>query len=166
MPPETDNLRLQELFQDDQHDREKVYDTAEALAELKGRDRDRIKRLYVMMELDEIKTKNDLYYGAVILQHGENAADFLTAHRMAAIAAILGHRTARWLMAASFDRFLMSVGHGQIYGTQFEFNQEDRRYQLKLPVQDAVMVTFEKEFLGIPPVNERLKALNERIQAS
>lgn len=166
MPPETDNLRLQELFQEDQHDREKVYDTAEALSALRQRDRDRIKRIYVMLELDEIKTKNDLYYASVILQHGETAADFLSAHRLAAIAAILGHRTSRWLMAASFDRFLMSVGHGQIYGTQFEFNQEDRCYQLKLPVQDAVMLAFEKEFLGIPPVNERLKALNERIQAS
>lgn len=166
MPPETDNLRLQELFQEDQADRERVYDTPESLEQLRERDRQRCKRVYVMMELDEIRTKNDLYNAAVILQHGQEPADFLTAHRLAAISAMLGHRTSRWLMAASFDRFLMSVGHGQIYGTQFEFNQEDRRYQLKLPVQDAVMLSFEKEFLGIPAVNDRLKALNERIQAT
>lgn len=166
MPPETDNLKLLELFQEDQADRERVYDTPESLEQLRERDRQRCKRVYVMMELDEIRTKNDLYNAAVILQHGQEPADFLTAHRLAAIAAMLGHRTSRWLMAASMDRFLMSAGHGQIYGTQFEFNQEDRRYQLKLPVQDATMLSFEKEFLGIPAVNDRLKALNERIQAS
>ena len=166
MPPETDNLKLEELFQEDQKDRETVYDNPESLAKLRERDQARSKRVYVMMELDELKTKNDLYHAAVILQHGQVPADFLTAHRLAAMSAILGHRTARWLMAASFDRFLMSVGHGQIYGTQFEFNQGDRCYQLKLPVQDSVMVSFEKEFLGIPPINDRLKSLNERIQTT
>ena len=34
-----------------------------------------------------------------------------------------------------------------------------------IPVQDATMLSFEREFLGIPTVNDRLKALNERIQA-
>ena len=165
MPPETDNLKLQELFEQDQHDREKVYDTPEALDKLRDADKARVKNIYVMMELDEVRTKNDLYNAAVILQHGTEAADFLAAHRLAFMAAMLGHRTARWLLAASLDRFLMATGQGQIYGTQFEFNQDDRRYQLKLPVQDATMLSFEKEFLGIPAVSERLKSLNDRIQA-
>jgi len=38
MPPETDNLRLEELYTADQKDRERVYDSAEAVKELKHRD--------------------------------------------------------------------------------------------------------------------------------
>ena len=36
MPPETDNLKLEEIFQEDQKDRSKVYDSQEELAALKS----------------------------------------------------------------------------------------------------------------------------------
>lgn len=164
MPPETDNLRLEEAFQEDQKDRAKVYDKKDAVEELRTRDASRRKRVTMMMELGEVKTKNDLYHAAVIFQHGEEAGDFLTAHRLATLASILGHRTARWLLAASLDRYLMSVGQGQVYGTQFEYNPKEKRYQLKLPVQDPLMLGFEKEMLGIPTVSQRLEQLNAQIK--
>ena len=164
MPPETDNLRLEEVFQDDQKDREKVYDSPEDVAKLKERDKNRRKRIYVMMDLGEVRTKRDLYHAAVILQHGDDVADFLTSHRLAAMAAILGHRTSRWLMAASLDRYLMAIGKGQVYGTQFEYNPHEKRYQLKLPVQESTILPFEKEMLGVPPVNDRLSQLNSQLQ--
>lgn len=164
MPPETDNLQLEELFLEDQKDREKVYAAPQAVAELKARDQARRKRVYVMIELGEIKTKRDLYHAAVILQHGEDSADFLAAHRLAVLSAILGHKTARWLLAASLDRFLMSIGQGQVYGTQFEYDSRERRYQLKLPVQEAVMLSFEKETLGVPPAGERIRQLDSQVK--
>lgn len=163
MPPETDNLKLEELFQEDQADRSKVYETKEEIGKLKARDAARRRRLVVMMELGEVRTKNDLYHAAVIFQHGEDPADFLVAHRLSSVAAVMGHKTARWLMAASLDRFLTSLGQGQVYGTQFEYNPKEKVYQLRLPVQDALLLSFEKEFLGVPPVAERLKQLNEQI---
>ena len=136
MPPETDNLKLEELYQADQSDRGKVYETAEAVQGLKDRDAARRKRIYVMMELSEVRTLNDLYYASVVLHHGDEPADFLTGHRMASVAAMMGHRTARWVAAASLDRYLMSVGLPQVYGTQFEYNPESKRYDLKLPIQE------------------------------
>ena len=160
MPPETDNLKLLETFQEDQKDRERVYDAPSDIVKLKDRDAARRKRIIVMMELGEVKTKNDLYHAAVIFQHGELASDFLTAHRLATLAALLGHRTARWLVAASLDRYLMRIGHPQIYGTQFEYNALERRYQLKLPLEETLMLPFEKEMLGVPSVNERLGQMN------
>ncbi len=164
MPPETDNLKLEELFQDDQKDRERVYETAEDMGKLKERDAGRRKRVLVMLELGEVKTKNDLYHAAVMFQHGDKPGDFLIAHRLSTLAAILGHRTARWLLAASIDRYLMCLDRGQVYGTQFEYNSVDRQYQLKLPVEETVFVSFEKEMLGIPSVNERLTQLNAQIR--
>lgn len=164
MPPETDNLKLEELFQDEQKDRERVYETADDVQRLRDRDAGRRKRVMVMLELGEVRTKNDLYHAAVIFQHGDKAEDFLAAHRMATLSAILGHRTARWLLAASLDRFLMAIDRGQVYGSQFEYNSVDRQYQLKLPVSDTVLVSFEKELLGIPSVNERLTQLNAQMR--
>ena len=164
MPPETDNLQLKELFAEDQKDRERVYESKEEVAKLKERDQDRRRRLSVMMELGEVRTKNDLYHCAVIFQHGDRQSDYLNAHRFAALAAILGHRTSRWLLASSLDRYLMSIKQGQVYGTQFEFNGTKKKYQLKLPVQDPFILSFEKEMLGIPADNERIDQLNAQIQ--
>ena len=160
MPPETDNLQLEELFQEDQRDRDRVYETADDVAKLKERDAARRKRVYMMMDLGEIRTMKDLYRAAVILQHGHTAPDFLTAHRLAVMSAVMGHKTARWLLAASLDRYLMAIGQPQVYGTQFEYGASERRYQLKLPIADTIFLDFEKEMLGVPTVADRLKQLN------
>ncbi|MBI5242420.1 MAG: hypothetical protein HY922_01895 [Elusimicrobia bacterium] len=164
MPPETDNLKLEEMFLEDQHDRERVYETAEDVAKLKERDAGRRKRVYVMMDLGEIRTMKDLYRAAVILQHGHDPADFLTAHRLSTVSAVMGHKTARWLLAATLDRYLMAVGQPQVYGTQFEYGALERRYQLKLPISDTIFLDFEKEMLGVPSVGERLKQLNSQFK--
>ncbi|HAH08359.1 MAG TPA: hypothetical protein DCM05_17845 [Elusimicrobia bacterium] len=164
MPPETDNLKLEEIFLDDQKDRERVYDSSEEVAKLKERDAQRRKRVYVMMDLGEIRTMKDLYRASVILQHGHDAADFLTAHRLATLSAILGHKTARWLLAATLDRYLMAIDQPQVYGTQFEYSASEKRYQLKLPIGDAMFLDFEKELLGVPTVAERLKQLNSQFK--
>lgn len=159
---ETDNLKLEEIFQEDQKDRELVYDSPQAVQRLKDHDAARRKHVYMMMELGEIRTMRDLYHAAVLLQHGESPADFMTAHRLAVVAAIMGHKTARWLLAASLDRFLMAIGQPQVYGTQFEYNAPETRYQLRLPILESVFLDFEKEMLGVPSVSERLKQLNSR----
>ncbi len=164
MPPETDNLKLEETFQADQADRDKVYDTQESVDQLNQADAKRRQNVSVMMELGEVNTKNDLYHAGVIFQHGNEPQDFLTAHRLATLAAIHGHRTARWLLAASLDRYLMSIGQGQVYGTQFEFNPTEKQYQLKLPVLEHTVLSFEKEMLGVPAVRDRLNQLNRQLK--
>ena len=164
MPPETDNLRLLELYQADQKDREQVYDSADAVKELKSRDAMRRGALAEMISHGEVNTPNDLYHAAVIFLHGSEPKDFLAGHRFASIAAINGHRASRWLMASSLDRFLMAIGLPQTYGTQFEYSEEEGKYQLRLPIDDASILGFEKKFFNVPPVLERLAQLNGRIK--
>src|SRR5258706_12193766 len=136
MPPETDNLELEELFRQDQEDRQKVFDTPKALEDLQERDHTRRKRVYAMIELGDVQTKNDLYHAGIILHHSSRTEDYLVAHRFAALAAVMGHKTARWLMAAALDRVLMGWGQPQVYGTQFEYSPSSHQYELKLPLQD------------------------------
>jgi hypothetical protein len=165
MPPETDNLRVEELHLADQKDREKVYSSAKDVTALKERDLARRKEVLELMSRGEVNTQNDLYRAAVIFLHGAEPKDFLISHRLATVSAIQGHRAARWLVAASLDRFLMSAGLPQTYGTQFEHNDDDNRYQLRLPIDDATVLHFEKRFFGVPSVMERLAQLNRRIQS-
>jgi hypothetical protein len=164
MPPETDNLRLDELYAADQKDREKVYSTAADVESLKGRDAERRRELVSMIGQGGVNTANDLYHAAVLFLHGTEPKEFLTAHRLATIASINGHRPSRWLAAATLDRFLMSIGLPQTYGTQFEHSEDDNTYQLRLPIDDTTVLHFEKRFFGVPPVVERLAQLNRRIQ--
>ena len=165
MPPETDNLRLLELYQADQKDREKPYNSPAAVKELKHKDAMRKTLVGEMMGRGEVNTPDDLYHAAVIFLHASEPKDFLVSHRLASIAALNGHKGARWLMAASLDRFLMATGVAQVYGTQFEYNEEDRKYQLRLPIDDAHILGFEKKFFNVPAVIERLAQLNGRTKA-
>lgn len=164
MPPETDNLKLEELFNADQSERGKVLSSAAAVETLKQSDAARRKELGEMMSRGEVNTAVDLYRAGVIFLHGSDPKDFLTAHRLATMGALQGHRGSRWLLAASLDRFLMSNGLPQVYGTQFERNEEENRYQLRLPIDDSTVLHFEKRFFDVPSVIERLSQLNRRVQ--
>lgn len=131
---------------------------------LKQRDADRRRELVEMIGQGAVNTSNDMYHAAVLFLHGTEPKEFLSAHRLATMSSINGHRPSRWLAAATLDRFLMSIGLPQTYGTQFEHNDEDNRYQLRLPIDDSTVLHFEKRFFGVPPVVERLAQLNRRIQ--
>jgi hypothetical protein len=164
MPPETDNLRLDDLYAADQKDREGVYATTEDVEALKLRDAERRRELVSMIGQGTVNTSNDMYHAAVLFLHGSEPKEFLSAHRLATMSSINGHRPSRWLAAASLDRFLMSIGLPQTYGTQFEHSEDSNLYQLRLPIDDTTVLHFEKRFFGVPPVVERLAQLNRRIQ--
>jgi len=63
----------------------------------------------------------DYVHAAMVLQHGNDPADFELANRWALEAVRLAPRDARarWLAVATEDRYRMSTGQPQRYGTQF-----------------------------------------------
>ncbi|MFA6317826.1 MAG: hypothetical protein WC943_10440 [Elusimicrobiota bacterium] len=158
-----DNGRLRELYLGDQKDRESVYHSKARVDDLSARDRLRRELIYEMMSQGTVKSPADLYHAAVILQHGSEARDFLAAHRLAVLSAVGGHRPARWLLAATLDRFLVSCSQPQVYGTQFEFDEGENRYCLRMPIDEASVMPAEKASLDVPAVGERLAQLNSRI---
>ena len=93
MPPETDNLRLDDLYAADQKDREKVYSTAADVEALKSRDAERRRELVAMIGQGGVNTSNDLYHAAVLFLHGTEPKEFLSAHRLAtALQSLRSHR--------------------------------------------------------------------------
>lgn len=55
----------------------------------------------------------------MVFQHGDDSDDFLLAHVLAVTAIGKGNLNARWLTAATLDRFLHRVGQPQVFGTQY-----------------------------------------------
>jgi hypothetical protein len=69
-------------------------------------DRSRRRRVRELIAQDRLKTGEDYYHAAMLLQHSLRLADHWQAHRLAQRAVELGYRPARWLVAATLDRWL------------------------------------------------------------
>ncbi len=80
------------------------------------RRRRRVKRL---LKDGVLEAPEDYYHAAMILQHSLAVADYWQAHQLAMRAVELGYNQARWLAAATLDRWLMRQGKPQKYGTQY-----------------------------------------------
>ena len=89
----------------------------------------------------------------MILQHGDVAEDYLLAHELCVVAISKGDARARWLAAASEDRFLMNIDRPQRFATQFRCdglpNCEYRLYKLDAAVTDEL-----RRVLDVPSLAE------------
>jgi len=131
--------KLQDLFRADQAERKNHpdYGTPEYWA-LRGRDTERRKRLQIIVESGGLKEPEDYYYAAWILNHGESVEEIWQAHILAMRAADLGFRKARWLTAATYDRWLMYQGKPQKYGTQIvPDGKKQRLWDVESATSDA-----------------------------
>ena len=72
-----------------------------------------------MLSNGQITTGSDLYEAAFVFQHGETAPDYLLAHVLALDALTKGFDRAKWLSAATLDRYLQLIGQPQVFGTQY-----------------------------------------------
>jgi hypothetical protein len=66
-----------------------------------------------------VRTGKDYERAAMVFQHGSTPDDILMAHVLAVTALGRGNTDARWLAAATLDRFLHQVKQPQVFGTQF-----------------------------------------------
>ena len=95
----------------------------------------------------------DLVYAAFIFQHGDCSEHYRYANRLAQIALEAGDPNARWIYAATLDRYLMSLGKPQKFGTQYVGTGEDFRLY---PV-DPSTTDEERAQYNVPPLSEALE---------
>lgn len=115
---QTDNPKMMQLFEADQADRK--HNPPVDIKQLASADSERRRIVDDMMRKGELQTGLDFLDAAFIFQHGNQPNDFLLAHAFALSALQLGRADAGWIAAATLDRYLVSTGQPQIYGTQFE----------------------------------------------
>lgn len=107
-----DNRQLRELFEEDRSD-SVTFRGVEAFVASQA-------RRWIAQTIaaaGEVRTANDYYYAARLLQHGEQLEHWAQARELALRAAGMGHADARYMAAAALDRWLLRQGKPQKYGT-------------------------------------------------
>ncbi len=141
------SLRMAELFSADQAARQlPVSDPHQLNADDTAR---RVEVLGYILN-GQIHTARDLVYAAFIFQHGDCSEHYHFANRLAQIAMDSGYTDARWIYAATLDRYLMSLGQPQKFGTQY--TKVDGEFKL-YPV-DPTTTDAERARYNVSPLNE------------
>lgn len=87
------------------------------------RARDAVRRAATraLMQTGALHVAHDYYCAAVVFQHGDQVSDFELAHALALISTTLdpAPEAPRYMVAATWDRYLMAMGRPQWYGTQY-----------------------------------------------
>ena len=125
--------------------------------EMRLRDLQRRERVMEIIGTSDSLSAEDYFHAAWIMNHGDTATDAEKAHRLALQASELGHRPARWLAAASYDRWQLYQGKPQKYGTNYIYNgKKDRLWDVDPSTTDE-----ERAAWDVPPLAEQRRKAEE-----
>ncbi|MEM6784368.1 MAG: hypothetical protein AAF624_11625 [Bacteroidota bacterium] len=160
------NAELRALYEADYRDHGQglQHSTPEYDA-MRARDRDRRQRaaeiIAEIMAGESSVAAEDYYHAAWLFNHGDTPDDASQGHVWAKQAAELGHRPARWLAAAAYDRARMYSGQPQKYGTQFvPDGTRHRLWDVEPATTDA-----ERAAWDVPPLAEQLRRAEAMTEA-
>ena len=154
------NEELKALFDADQAARKDVSRIVPM--DLFKADAQRRRRTHALLADGKLRTGDDFYHAAFIFQHGSEPADYLLAHSLAVAEIAAGRADAKWIAAASLDRYLQELHQPQIYGTQFVPKMDGAVTQE--PYDRTLIPDSLRATLGVPTLAEQEKRRAE-IQA-
>ncbi len=140
-----DNPEMETIFAADQADR--APGATQAPTDLIDNDRRRRLATRRLLDTGQLRSGPDFQRAAFIFQHGDQPDDFLLAHSLALAALARGHPEASWIAAATLDRFLISTGRRQIYGTQT--HQSAAADQAAQPFDEQLVPERLRTILGV-----------------
>lgn len=149
---------LRDLYEQDIQDskRKHWYEASvEQYKWIRRRDFQRLREVISLYKAGRIRTASDYHCAALIMQHGERPSHYRLAHRFAGRAVKLGDHSARCLYAATLDRWLLSAGRSQKFGTQFR-RDEHLGWVLAGPV-DPVTTDAERARYRVPPLADSVR---------
>lgn len=155
------------MFKEDQADRAPAEKEGKRVdwSVVAKRDEARLARVKELYAANRLRTGADYYHAAMVLQHAQVAEDFLLAHELCVVAIGKGEERAKWLAAASQDRYLMNIGRPQRFGTQYRSNGPGTDWYL---YETDTGVTDElRKAYNVPPLDkarERAAEINRRMK--
>jgi len=168
-PTPADNAQLKAMYEADQGERQAMFRAPPAergalQQKIRDADAQRLRQTKHMLKNGEIRTAEDYWHAAFLLQHGESIDDTRLAFSLGMIATSLqpDNRKYRWITAASFDRILTRKKQPQWYGTQFDMDPATGK-QVQLAVAEGAVTDAERTALGVPTLKESedmLKQIN------
>jgi hypothetical protein len=90
------------------------------------RDAERQAKVRALLAEGKVNTGREYYFAALIFQHSETSENLLLAHILAVTSVAKGDKSGGWLSAATLDRYLWSVKHPQVFGTQYQTGADDK----------------------------------------
>lgn len=154
----SDNAKLTQLFNEDQGAR-RVKSII--WSDVSAADAARREAVHKMLEAGEVRTADDYYHAALIYQHGQKPDDYLLAHVLAVDAISLGDKDARWLSAATLDRYLLSISQSQIFGTQFQSTPGKNDSWVLGTMNPNLLSDSMRALLCVIPASEQQKVLDD-----
>ena len=148
------NEEMKNIVDADQADRRRDWSklSADEHKAMGERDHARNRRAREIIAAGELHTAADFADAALVMQHSVGFTGYQTAHELAVCAMLLGDRSrGRWLIAATYDRLLGSVGHDQRFGTQF---RGLGGVNTLMRVDEAGLCDAEREALGCPTLEQ------------
>lgn len=155
--------KLKKLYDEDQLDRKnwKEWGKTIPLEEVQKRDQLRLETVLTLIGNNELKEGIDYYHAAMILQHSDKVEHYKLANELCDKAMKLGEERAKWLYAATLDRYLLNSGSKyQKFGTQYQKNKHGL-WEL-CPIDPATTDEIRAHY-NVPSLNklkEREKSLN------
>jgi hypothetical protein len=115
-----DNTEVQKLVDADQAIRKRWNSLSEAEhKQVASDDHLRNVRIREIVNSETLHTSKDFENASLVMQHSSGFPGYELAHELAVCSMLLGNKgMGRWLVAATYDRMLMSLGHEQRFGTQ------------------------------------------------
>ena len=110
-----------------------------------------------MLKKGEIRTSDDFYRAAMLFQHRSNFKSYALAVALAAASSHLGEAWGRSLYAMALDRFLLSIGQKQHFGTNFE--KVGRNW--RLASYNKKTSDYERQFYLVEPMKRILQEIKK-----
>lgn len=157
------NRELLDLFDRDQADHSGVWGDID-WTRVRVRDSLRQARVLELLDSNKVVTSVDYYHAAMVFQHGRDTTAARLAHTLAQTSVRLDsmNASAKWLVAASWDRYQMRLGRPQWYGTQYLKNSDGlwQLYEI-----DTTAVTDEmRAQMGVSSLKELRARVEKRNQ--
>lgn len=153
----SDNAELKEIYDNDQGDR-----TPENIDWFVVNKNDSLRRVRVHQLLDsgKVRTGKDFARAAMVFQHGQDSIDYGFAVKLMRKATEIDSTIDKWLLAAATDRYLLSKGEPQIYGTQY-FKPYSGGPWRRDNMDTTKVTDAERKLFGVRTLEEQLLLVEE-----
>ncbi len=140
---------IHQLYLADQADRERWFDkTNEEMVEVTKNDMVRRKRIGEIFGEGCFSSASDYHDAAMIYQHGDVSDHAYQAFIWAQRAVTLGMPSAKDLAALTLDRYLIDIGHKQLFGSQAFCSQLTNNCFCMQEVETTFPDAFRQEYAG------------------
>jgi hypothetical protein len=123
------------------------------------RDAERQAKVRALLAEGKVNTGREYYFAALIFQHSETSENLLLAHILAVTSVAKGDESGGWLSAATLDRYLWSIKHPQVFGTQYQTGADNKGTME--PYDRAAISDKIRAAWGVDLLDQQQKNLND-----